>query len=234
MGTRQLLAGFAILSIVVALGVAAPASAQEGGDDAPAAEEGAEAEEIELDHANERCIQLLEEGKDIDDCQEAPSPILPETNEIIWGSAAFVVLLIGLWWKGIPAIKSLMAQREDRIRADLERAETARAEGEAVLAQYQALVANARNEAGQIIEEARQAADQVRRDLIARAEAEANEIRARAQNDIAIQRERALAELRVDVAELSIQLAERIVEHNLDRQTQLQLVNSFIEQVGSN
>ena len=37
-----------------------------------------------------------------------------------------------------------------------------------------------------------------------------------------------------DVAQLSIDLAERIVEHNLDRDTQLRLVDSFINQVGSN
>ena len=43
-----------------------------------------------------------------------------------------------------------------------------------------------------------------------------------------------MAELRTDVAQLSIDLAERIVEHNLDRDTQLQLVDSFIDQVGSN
>jgi F-type H+-transporting ATPase subunit b len=227
MRKRHLLAGFGIAALVM-FG-AAPAFAQEEPEPATTSAEG---EEPELEEANEECIEILEDGGDVDDCQEAPSPILPATNELIWGSAAFVVLLIGLWWKGIPAIKNLMAQREDRIRADLERAESAKAEGEAVLAQYQAQVANARNEAAQIVEEARQAADQVRRDLTARAEEEANEIRTRAQNDIGIQRERAMAELRSEVTELAIQLAERIVERNLDRSSQQQLVDSFIDQVG--
>ena len=49
-----------------------------------------------------------------------------------------------------------------------------------------------------------------------------------------MQRQRALTELRGDVAQLSIDLAERIVERNLDRDTQRQLVDSFIDQVGSN
>ena len=43
-----------------------------------------------------------------------------------------------------------------------------------------------------------------------------------------------MAELRGEVAQLSIDLAERIVERNLDRDTQRQLVDSFINQVGSN
>jgi F-type H+-transporting ATPase subunit b len=74
----------------------------------------------------------------------------------------------------------------------------------------------------------------VRRELVARAEEEANDVRTRAQGDIALQRERALAELRTDVANLSIELAERIVERNLDHTTQMQLVDSFIDQVGRN
>ena len=57
---------------------------------------------------------------------------------------------------------------------------------------------------------------------------------ARAQADIALQHERALAELRTEVADMSIALAERIVERNLDRTTQMQLVDSFIDEVGSN
>jgi F-type H+-transporting ATPase subunit b len=184
--------------------------------------------------AAKQCDELLLKGGTIDDCQKAPSPLLPAKNEVIWGSAAFAVLLIAMWKFGVPAVKNMEKAREDRIRNDLEGAEKARTEAEAEKAQYQEQIADARNEGGRIIEEARQSAEQVRRDLIVRAEAEATEIRQRAQADIATQQERALAELRTEVTQLSIDLAERIVEHNLDRDTQLRLVDSFIDQVGSN
>jgi F-type H+-transporting ATPase subunit b len=183
------------------------------------------------DHASEECYDLLAEGKTVDDCQQAPNPLIPEWNEIIWGSAAFAVLLLAMWKWGLPAVQNLMHSREERIRQDLERAEGAKAESEEVLAQYQAQVADARGEAGRIIEEARQAADQVRRELLARADGEAAEVKARAEADISLQRERALAELRTDVASMSIELAERIVGRNLDRTTQMQLVDSFIDEV---
>jgi F-type H+-transporting ATPase subunit b len=183
-----------------------------------------------------QCFDKLAAGGDVtvDDCQKAPSPLLPGKNEVIWGSAAFLVLLIAMWKFGVPAVRNMEQAREDRIRNDLEGAEKARADAESEKAQYTAQIADARNEAGRIIEEARQSAEQVRRDLIARAEAEAAEVRDRAQADIATQQQRALAELRTDVAQLSIDLAERIVERNLDRATQQQLVDSFINQVGSN
>jgi len=186
--------------------------------------------------AARQCFDKLAKGGDVtvDDCQKAPSPLLPAKNEVIWGSAAFLVLLIAMWKFGVPAVRNMEQAREDRIRNDLEGAEKARNDAEAEKAQYTAQIADARNEAGRIIEEARQSAEQVRRDLIARAEVEANDVRERAQSDIAAQQQRAMAELRTDVAQLSIDLAERIVERNLDRDTQLQLVDSFINQVGSN
>ena len=45
---------------------------------------------------------LLEEGGEVDDCQEAPSPILPEKNEIIWGVISFAVLAALLMKFGVP------------------------------------------------------------------------------------------------------------------------------------
>ncbi len=186
--------------------------------------------------AGKQCYDKLKNGGDVtaDDCQKAPSPLLPGLNEVIWGTAAFIVLLGVMWKFGVPAVKNMEKAREDRIRNDLEGAEHARNEAEAEKAQYLAQIGGANEEAGRIIEEARQSAETVRRDLIARAEAEALEIRQRAQADISTQQERAMAELRTDVTQLSIDLAERIVEHNLDRDTQQRLVDSFINQVGSN
>jgi len=182
--------------------------------------------------AAKQCDEKLVKGGSIDDCQKAPSPLLPGVNEIIWGSAAFAVLLIAMWKFGVPAVKNMEKAREDRIRNDLEAAEQAKTEAETEKAQYLAQIAGAKDEAGRLIEEARQAAETVRTDLIARAEQEANEIRSRAQADIANQRNQAMAQLRTDVASLSIDLAGRIVERNLDDATNRQLVDSFIDQVG--
>ena len=183
--------------------------------------------------AEEECIKLLEDGKTIDDCQKAPNLILPATNEIIWGGLAFVVLLLVMWKYALPPVRNLMKQREDRIRDDLERAEQARTEAEGELANYRRQVADARNEAARIIEEARQSADEVKRQIQSQAESDAAGIRARAQEDIQLATDRAQADLQGRVAELSIELAEKIVERNLDRDTQLALVESYIGQVGN-
>jgi F-type H+-transporting ATPase subunit b len=209
------------LGVVVALGViAGPAFAQETGTTSKPANEAAE-----------QCIQKLESGGTIDDCQKAPSPLKPENNEIIWGSLAFLVLLVAMWKWGVPAVRNMERQREERIRNDLESAEKTRIEAEEEKRSYDAQLADARNEAGRIIDEARQAAEVVRRDLIARAEEDAREIRERATADIANQTTQAMAQLRAEVAQLSIDLAGRIVERNLDTDTNRQLVENFIDQL---
>jgi F-type H+-transporting ATPase subunit b len=207
--------GVGAVAAVLVLGMPATADAQVAGEE------------------EEECIHILEDGGTVDDCQEAPNPILPETNEIIWGGLAFLVLLGVLWKYGLPPIRNMVAQREERIRADLERAEQAKVEAEGVLGQYQQQLADARQEAGRLIDEGRQAADQVRQDLIARAEADAAEVRTRAEEDTRLQVERAMADLRAQVADMSIGLAEKIVERNLDPNAQQELIESYIAQVGN-
>ena len=163
----------------------------------------------------------------------AKNPILPDAKEIIWTVIAFAFVLAILWKFAFPAMKKGLKDREDRIRSDLERADHARAEGEASLEQYRRQLADARNEANRIIEEARQAAEQVRRDLLTRAESEADELRRRAQEDARLAGERVMSDVRSQVATLSVELAEKIVEHNLDRDTQLALIENYINSVGN-
>jgi F-type H+-transporting ATPase subunit b len=185
-------------------------------------------------HAEEECAHILEEGGTIDDCQEAPHPLLPEPAELIWGGLSFLVVAFVLGKFAWPALKKGMAAREEKIRDDLEATESARTDAETVKAEYEAKLADARLEAGRIIEEARQAADEVRRELLAQAESDAAEVRRRAQEDIDLMTERAMRDLRGNVATLSVELAEKVVEHNLDADTQRELIDSYIDRVGSN
>jgi F-type H+-transporting ATPase subunit b len=164
---------------------------------------------------------------------QAKNPIVPETKEIVWAVVAFVIVFALLTKFAWPAIKKALQDREARIRADLERAEEAKTEAEGSLAEYHHQLSEARVEAGRIIEEARQAADQVRKDLMAKAESDAADLRARAADDIRLATDRALADLQGRVADLSIELAEKVVERNLDRDTQIALIENYINQVGS-
>ena len=157
-------------------------------------------------------LAAAEEG----DAHAGPAnPILPDKNELFWGSLSFLVLVVLMWKLAYPAVAKAMEARTNRIRKDLDDAE------------------RLKNEANRIIEEARQTADQLRRDLMARAESEVAELRQRNADDINAAKERTLADLRSQVAEIAIAAAERVVERNLDRETNTALVESFITSVGA-
>lgn len=203
-------------TLVALTGPATAASAAEGG---------------KISHAAEECIHILEAGGEVSRCQEAPNPILPEPAEILWGGLSFLVLLALMGKFLVPAISKVMQARTDRIREGLDDAERTKAEAQTILDQYKAQLADARNEANRIIEEARQTADQLRADLMARAETEVAEQKARARDEIDAAKNRALADLQSQVATLSIDLAEKIVEKSLDRDTNRQLVESYIRQL---
>lgn len=182
------------------------------------------------DAAEENLVGLEDK---LEGCLEAPNPILPETTEIIWGGIAFVVLLALMQWKLFPAVKRGMDRRAEKIRADLDAAETARTEALEVKAGYEAELADARAEAGRIIDAARADAEQVRADLIARAEAEAAELRQRSDLDVEAAKRQALSDLQSEVSAIVIGAAETVIGRNLDRDTQMQLIESYIDEVGS-
>ena len=151
----------------------------------------------------------------IQDCHKSASILLPALPELIWGSLAFLIVLAVLVKFAFPTLKKTMADRQDKIREDLE-------------------IQDSRQESVEILEAARGDAERVRADIIARAETEAAEIKARATEDIRLATERAQADLQASVKDLSIELAEKVVEHNLDADTQRALIDSYIAQVGSN
>lgn len=174
----------------------------------------------------------LEETEEIiADCIEAPNVLLPELNEVIWGGIGFLVVLFFMMKFGFPAAKKAMTDRTEKIQADLDAAEQAKADAESVKADFEAKVADAKSEAARIIEEARQAADQLKADQQARLNEELAQARAAAQADIDAAKSQAMAELRGEVATIAIGAAESVVGANLDRAAQERLVEDYISRV---
>ncbi|MEE2767862.1 MAG: F0F1 ATP synthase subunit B [Actinomycetota bacterium] len=168
---------------------------------------------------------------DLEACLEAPNPILPELNEIIWGGAAFLILLVVMVKKGFPAVKGAMDARAERIQTDLDAAETAKSDAQAVQADYEERLADAKGEAARVFEDARNAADQLRADLASRAEADIAEMRERAAADIEASRQQAISDLRAEVAGIALGAAERVVQSSLDSDAQRRLIDQYIDEV---
>jgi F-type H+-transporting ATPase subunit b len=216
----------AVVALFILVGSAPQAGAQEEGGEAGN-------DEIEMSEDAHHCEEILQAGGEVDDCQEAPNPILPEVNEIIWGTLGFAAVFAFVYWKGLPAIKGGMNARTERIRNDLESAEAVKAEADTVLADYRAQLAEAKTESSRIIEEARQQAESMKRELAARAEAEIAEMRQKTAADIEAAKVQAIADLRGEVTALAIGAAEQVIERNLDDAANRELVESYINRVGA-
>ena len=185
-----------------------------------------------LEHDGHNADLHSEEVHDkLEGCFEAPSPIIPELNEIIWGGGAFLILFVVMVKKGFPAVKAAMDARADKIRDDLDAAEKAKTDAQSVHADYEARLADAKNEASRLIDEARGAADQVRADLVAKAEADISEMKSRATTEIEASRQQAIADLRAEVAGIALGAAEKVVQSSLDDDTQRRLVDQYIDEV---
>lgn len=179
--------------------------------------------------AEEEGTGTAETGED-----QSHNPILPETSELFYAAFAFLVLLALMYKFAFPAVQKSMDARTQNIRDNLDEADRTKADAQNILEEYQRQLADAKNESARIIDEARQTAEQMRRDLMVRAEAEVAELRERTRSEIDAAQQRAIADLRTQVSELAIGAAEVVVQKNLDRDTNRALVERYIEQVGTN
>jgi F-type H+-transporting ATPase subunit b len=161
------------------------------------------------------------------------NPILPAGNEILWGTFSFVLLFLVMWKFAFPAVNKSMQARTEKIRNNIDEAQKVRNEAEEILADYQRQLADARGEANRIIEESRQAAEQLRQDMVRRADEEVAELRQRNAADLQMAQERALSQLQNQVRSLAIELAEKVVGANLDRDRNLALVDQYIAELNA-
>jgi F-type H+-transporting ATPase subunit b len=240
---RQKSLALVTLTAFAVLALASPASASEESVGSCIAEELASVgvehfEEIEHEvaggNASEEVVAELEAiEKDFERCVEAPSPIIPEVNEIIWGGAAFLVLFGLMAWKLFPAVKDGMDARADKIRDYLAAADKAKADAQAEHAAYTAKLGDAKAEAAQIVDDAREQANLVRADLQSRAEADIAEARQQAAAEVETTKAQAMLDLRGEVSDIALGAAELVIGSTLDRAAHTSLIDDYIDQVGS-
>lgn len=177
-------------------------------------------------------VIVAAEAETVSEESSGAALLLPAPEELIAGIIAFVIIFAVVWKFALPALQATLEKRQDAVRTDLEAAEKAKLEAESLLVDYRAQVAGAKGEASDIVAEARDAGEAVKADIIARAETEADQIRARAGEEVVSERERAAADLRRQVAELSIDVAEKVVGSSLDDGAQRDLVDRYIDELG--
>lgn len=148
--------------------------------------------------------------------------------------AQVVSFLVLVWILSKYAWKPLMKMMEDRrnfIESNLKQAEQERAQAEQIKQEYQEEMRKARQEAQSVIDKATKVSEERAAETLAQAKEEAEKIKKAALLDIERERDRAVAEVRAQVAELSISVAEKIIRQKLDMKGQEQLIEQFIQEV---
>lgn len=161
-------------------------------------------------------------------------------NDFSWGlffwQALILIILVILLrkyaWK--PILTSLN-NREEKIKDDLESAEKARMEMQNLKADNEALLKEAREERDSMLKEARQMKDKMISEASEEAKQKADKIVADAQVVIQQEKKEALAEIKEQVASLSIEIAEKVIQKELgNKKDQMELVDDMLADVTVN
>ena len=157
--------------------------------------------------------------------------IKPNVGLMIWILVVFGISLFVLVKWVFPRIVSALDSRAQAIDNSIDTAERTRVEAEEVLAEYRERLREAREQADEIVARAREAAKVHERESDEQARARATELIERAQRDIEAATERALQEIRKEVADLTILATEKVTRKALTVEDQRRLVEEAISEL---
>lgn len=142
----------------------------------------------------------------------------------------FTLLAVLLYFVAYKPILRMLDDRSARIQKGLEDAELASKRAAEMEQEFELRIAEARKEGQEIIAQATQMSEKNRQDILDRASEEFNAKIEQAREEIARERELAMAELRQQVADLSLTISEKVIGETLDEQAQRRLIADFLEQ----
>ena len=162
---------------------------------------------------------------------DGASLIEPHIGTMFWTSVTFIILLLLLRrfaWK--PLLGAVEA-RERTIRTDLERAEESRKETEKLVGENKALVVQARREHAEAVATGRKDAERIKEEIVEEGRKQREKLLQQASAQIEAELRQARKELRGVAADLSIQVAEKLLARNLDDSTQRKLVDEYLSEL---
>jgi F-type H+-transporting ATPase subunit b len=152
---------------------------------------------------------------------------------VIVAALNFIVFLAAIWLFAFDPIAKILAGRKARIDQGLADAEQAHQDREAGIAEREHVIREARREAADLLARTQKAAEDLRKADIAATRAELERMREMAVADIAAERDRALAEVRSQVADLALAAAGKVVGETMTAPRQRRLVEEFLRDEGA-
>ena len=158
--------------------------------------------------------------------------LMPSTGLLFWMTVVFLIVLCVLGKWGFPAITNMVKDRKAFIDASLRKAHEANDKLANIQKEGESILQEARERQAAILKEA----TDTREAIVAKAQEKANAESARIVNEakaeIANEKQQAIREIRAQVAELSVKIAERIVHEKLsDNDKQMELIDKLLDNV---
>ena len=129
-------------------------------------------------------------------------------------------------------VKKVIAERKAKADSQIADAQKLRTEAEAMKAEYEQNLQNARTEANQIVAAAQKTATARSEELLGEARAQAAALKQKAEADIAQERKKAVNEVKDEIGGMAMEIASKVVEREIKETDHQDLIDEFIKNVG--
>ena len=129
-------------------------------------------------------------------------------------------------------IKQVIADRKAKADSEIADAQKLRTEAEAMKAEYEQNLQNARTEANQIVTAAQKTATARSEEIVGEARAQAAALKQKAEADIAQERKKAVNEVKDEIGGIAMEIASKVVEREISEKDHKDLIDEFIKNVG--
>jgi F-type H+-transporting ATPase subunit b len=157
--------------------------------------------------------------------------ITPNVGLMVWTIVVFAISLFILSRAVFPRIGEALDKRAESIDGEIDAAQELRQEADTILAEYRERLKEAREQSEEIVQRARQTADSHEHEAKERSQEILAEAAERAERDIEAATKRALADIRKEVADLTIMATEKVTRKTLDGADQKRLVEEALSEL---
>ena len=157
--------------------------------------------------------------------------VQPDPGLYVWTIVIFLVLLFLLMKFAWKPLLAMLEKREDNIRQSLLDAEKARDELANVKEDTERLLNEARNESQAIVATGKKNAERMKDEIVEKAQTKSDSLLAEAKNQIQIEKERAIVDVKAEVVNLSMEVAKKLIKKNLTKEDNLKLINDSISSI---
>jgi F-type H+-transporting ATPase subunit b len=154
------------------------------------------------------------------------------TGDILFQLAIFIVLMALLKKFAWGPLMGIMKEREAHVAGEISAAEKSREEAKGLLDEQRSLLKEARTDALNLIEAAKKQGELQREEIIATTREEAGRLKEAAKAEIEQQKEKAVTAIREQIASLSVLIASKVIEKELNAADQDKLINDYIQEAG--